>query len=77
LKTGLPEYPEVYDSDTHKDFLENGENPFSFRQIQYVGSVEESIALTREEKPHIVIAASGMCEAGRILHHLRNRVIYK
>ncbi len=68
------EHPEVYDSDTHKDFLENGENPFSFRQIQYVGSVEESIALTREEKPHIVIAASGMCEAGRILHHLRNRV---
>ncbi len=68
------EHPEVYDTDTHKDFLENGENPFSFKQINYVSSVEESMALMREEKPHIVVAASGMCEAGRILHHLRSRV---
>jgi metallo-beta-lactamase family protein len=39
-----------------------------------VGSVEESMALNREEKPHIVISASGMCEAGRILHHLRYKI---
>jgi len=36
--------------------------------------VEESMALNREEKPHIVISASGMCEAGRILHHLRYKI---
>jgi metallo-beta-lactamase family protein len=32
------------------------------------------MALMREEKPHVVIAASGMCEAGRILHHLRYKI---
>ncbi len=68
------EHPEVYDADTHATFLENGKNPFSFGQVNYVQSVEESIALTREDKPHIVISASGMCEAGRILHHLRYKI---
>jgi metallo-beta-lactamase family protein len=68
------EHPEVYDRDTHRTFLENGANPFAFKQIRFVTSVEESMALNREEKPHVVIAASGMCEAGRILHHLRFKI---
>jgi metallo-beta-lactamase family protein len=50
------------------------QNPFSFDQVHFVKSVEESMALNREEKPHIVISASGMCEAGRILHHLRFKI---
>jgi metallo-beta-lactamase family protein len=68
------EHPEVYDPETHATFLEKGKNPFSFEQIRFVGSVEESMALNRETKSHIVIAASGMCEAGRVLHHLRHKV---
>jgi metallo-beta-lactamase family protein len=36
--------------------------------------VEESMALNKEEKPHIVIAGSGMCEGGRVLHHLRYKI---
>ena len=68
------EHPEVYDRETHETFLENGSNPFSFDQIHFVSSVQESMALNREKKPHIVIAASGMCEAGRILHHLRHKI---
>lgn len=68
------EHPELYDQDTHATFLENDENPFSFDQIRFVGSVEESISLTTEKKPHIVIAASGMCESGRVLHHLRYKM---
>jgi metallo-beta-lactamase family protein len=36
--------------------------------------VQESMDLMRDKKPHIVISASGMCEAGRILHHLRNKM---
>ncbi len=68
------EHPEVYDRETHETFLKKGQNPFFFDQVNFVGSVEESMALNREEKPHIVIAASGMCEAGRILHHLRHKI---
>ncbi|MBN1931821.1 MAG: MBL fold metallo-hydrolase [Desulfobacterales bacterium] len=68
------EHPEVYDLETHETFLERGKNPFSFKQLKFTSSVEESMALMREEKPHIVIASSGMCEAGRILHHLRYKI---
>ena len=68
------EHPEVYDEQTHNAFLEQGKNPFSSDHIHFVGSVEESIALNKEQKPHIVVAASGMCEAGRILHHLRFKI---
>ena len=68
------EHPEVYDKDTHTTFLQKGKNPFSMSQLKFVGSVEESMALNRDETPHIVLSASGMCEAGRILHHLRHKV---
>ncbi len=68
------EHPEVYDHEAHETFLQSGRNPFRFDQIRFVQSVEESIALTRDDAPHIVISASGMCEAGRILHHLRYKI---
>ncbi len=68
------EHPEVYDRDAHEEFLKNGKNPFIFDQVKYVTSVEESMRLNREKKPHIVLSASGMCEAGRILHHLRHKI---
>lgn len=68
------EHPEIYDKETHEIFLERGKNPFSFKEVHFVGSVEESMALNREEKSHIVISASGMCEAGRVLHHLRWKI---
>jgi metallo-beta-lactamase family protein len=68
------EHPEVYDQETHQVFLQNGKNPFDFSQVNFTETVEDSIALTRETRPHIVISASGMCEAGRILHHLRYKI---
>jgi len=68
------EHPEVYDRDTQASFLAKGQNPFFFDQIRFVRSVEESMALNRDETPKIIIAASGMCEAGRILHHLRFKI---
>ncbi|MDR3631096.1 MAG: MBL fold metallo-hydrolase [Desulfocapsaceae bacterium] len=74
ITTVFGQHPEVYDQDTHDTFLSKGKNPFSFGQVNFIRSVEESIDLTREERPHIVISASGMCEAGRILHHLRYKI---
>jgi len=68
------EHPEAYDRDTQTTFLAKGQNPFSFDQIHFVRSVEESMTLNRDETPKIIIAASGMCEAGRILHHLRFKI---
>ena len=68
------EHPEVYDKETHETFLQQGKNPFAFQQVKFTSSVEASMALMREQSPHIVISASGMCEAGRILHHLRYKI---
>ena len=68
------EHPEAYDEETHATFLEKGRNPFFFDKIRFVRTVEESMRLTRDDSPHVVISASGMCEAGRILHHLRYKV---
>ena len=68
------EHPEVYDKETHETFLEKGKNPFSFDKIKFVQTVQESMQLTENKSSHVVISASGMCEAGRILHHLRYKV---
>jgi metallo-beta-lactamase family protein len=74
ITTVFGEHPEVYDRDTHETFLRNGENPFDFKQVHFTRSVDDSMMLMRETRPHIVISASGMCEAGRILHHLRYKI---
>ncbi len=68
------EHPENYDEETHNTFLEKGLNPFDFPQLQFVQSVEQSMLLNRDKKSHIVLAGSGMCEGGRILHHLRHKI---
>jgi metallo-beta-lactamase family protein len=68
------EHFEAYDKETHALFLEKGMNPFLFEKMHFVSSVEESMALNRQDKPQIIIAAAGMCEAGRILHHLRHKI---
>lgn len=68
------EHPELYDMETHKTFLEKGKNPFNFDGINFVQTPEESMKLTQDNTPHIVLASSGMMEAGRILHHLRYKI---
>lgn len=68
------EHPEVYDRETHRAFLEKGLNPFHFKDLHFIETVKGSMALMRARSPHIVISAAGMCEAGRILHHLRYKI---
>jgi metallo-beta-lactamase family protein len=51
-----------------------GEDPFDFDRLTYIQDVNESKALNDLHMPAVIIAASGMCEGGRILHHLRNNI---
>ena len=64
---------EVYNDETRK-MIEAGRNPLEFPGMQFVGTPEESMALNDMPGPMIIIAASGMCEGGRILHHLKHGV---
>ena len=68
------EHPETYDEETHQAFLRRGINPFDFNELKFVQTVEESMALNRDTRSHIVLAGSGMCEGGRVLHHLRHKI---
>jgi metallo-beta-lactamase family protein len=67
------EHPECFDEET-REYIQNGEDPFGFKRLQYVREASESKKLNDLHGPFVVIAASGMCEAGRILHHLRNNI---
>ena len=57
-----------------KVYLQDGGDPFGFRRLTYVREASESKKLNDLHGPIVVISASGMCEAGRILHHLRNNI---
>jgi len=67
-------HPECFDKKVYKEFLDKGNNPFGFGDLIYTRSVEESKSLNEKKGPMIIISASGMCEHGRILHHLKNNI---
>lgn len=66
-------HPECFDEETRAFLRQNGD-PFGFGNLRYISNVEESKALNGQEGPLMIIAGSGMCEGGRIVHHLRNAV---
>ncbi|PKL81555.1 MAG: MBL fold metallo-hydrolase [Ignavibacteriae bacterium HGW-Ignavibacteriae-3] len=66
-------HPECFDSET-MEFIKKNEDPFGFSKLTYITDVEESKKLNRVPGPCIIISSSGMCEAGRILHHLANNI---
>ena len=67
------DHPECFDEET-RAYLQNGEDPFGFRRLQYIRDAAESKKLNDLHGPFVVISASGMAEQGRILHHLRNNI---
>ncbi|MBQ0163319.1 MAG: MBL fold metallo-hydrolase [Treponema sp.] len=67
-------HPECYDASVTEAFLKHHKNPFGFGDLTFVTSVEESKALNEKDGPMIIISADGMCEAGRVLHHLANNI---
>ena len=66
-------HPECYDADL-LEYMLSDPNPFGFERLEYVREASRSKELNGLEAPFVVISASGMCEAGRVLHHLRNTV---
>lgn len=66
-------HPECYDREAH-DLLVEGKDPFGFKQLRYTRSTEQSKSLNFLREPAVIISASGMCEAGRILHHLKHNI---
>jgi metallo-beta-lactamase family protein len=67
-------HPECYDKETHEAFTLHSKNPFGFAALRFSRSVEESKALNLAKGPMIVISADGMCEVGRIQHHLMHAI---
>jgi metallo-beta-lactamase family protein len=66
-------HPECWDEEATA-FLDQGDDPFGFSRLKYVRDVNESKALNDLRGPCVILAASGMCEGGRVLHHLRNNI---
>ncbi len=68
-------HPDYYDRETRAFLAESGDrDPFGFYRLKYIRSVEESKSLNTAPNPMIIISASGMAEAGRVLHHLLHAV---
>jgi len=61
------------DEETRQNIRE-GRNPFEFLNLRFIRDQMESKSLNNDKRPMIIIAGSGMCESGRILHHLKNNI---
>ena len=55
-------------------YLLNGDNPIGFKNLRFTASADESKMINEDPTPKIIISASGMCEAGRIKHHLKHNL---
>jgi metallo-beta-lactamase family protein len=66
-------HPECFDDETRK-YLTSDPNPFGFHNLTYITEVEQSKQLNFDPRPSIIISASGMAEAGRIVHHIFNHI---
>ena len=60
--------------DEAKAVMESGDNPLEFPGLKFTRTAEESKALNESDIPSIIISASGMCEVGRIKHHLKHNI---
>jgi metallo-beta-lactamase family protein len=68
-------HPECYNEEMLAAMLaESDRDPLGFRHLRYIRNVEDSKRLNELKTPAVIISASGMCEAGRILHHLKHNI---
>jgi metallo-beta-lactamase family protein len=66
-------HPECFDDETLQ-LLARHDDLFGEQRIRYIDKVHDSIALNSKPEPCVIISASGMCEAGRVLHHLKHNI---
>ncbi|NCI47213.1 MBL fold metallo-hydrolase [Sediminibacterium soli] len=66
-------YPQYFNDAIHKVMLTDSD-PFDFRGLKFIQSVEESKRLNDLDQPCVIISASGMADAGRVKHHIRNNI---
>lgn len=64
---------QVFDEET-RNYILKGDHPLDFKNLRFTRSVEESVALNTDPRPKVIISSSGMCEAGRIKHHLKHNL---
>lgn len=67
----IKNHPEVYNNGV-KEVMKVDEDPFHFKGLKFIESVEESRALVDDPRPCVIISASGMADSGRVRHHIRN-----
>ena len=66
-------FPKYFNKKIQK-ILEVDDDPFDFEGLRYIKSVEESKALNEDLHPKVIISASGMADAGRVKHHIKNNI---
>ncbi|HHU90762.1 MAG TPA: MBL fold metallo-hydrolase [Clostridiaceae bacterium] len=64
---------QVFDDET-RDYILRGDHPLDFPNLVFTRTAEESVALNTNPNPKVIISSSGMCEAGRIKHHLKHNL---
>lgn len=64
---------QVFDDET-KEYIAKGDNPLDFKNLRFTRTSQESIWLNTNPEPKVIISASGMCDAGRIRHHLKHNL---
>ncbi len=70
----VEKHVECYNEDVHEYMTKGDQRPFYFKNLHYITKVEDSKAINTLEEPCIIISASGMAEAGRIKHHIKNNI---
>jgi metallo-beta-lactamase family protein len=69
----IKKYPQYFNQTIQK-VLEKDDDPFSFRGMKFIETVEESKMLNFRNGPFVIISSSGMADAGRVKHHIRNTI---
>jgi metallo-beta-lactamase family protein len=69
----MKNYQHYFNDEMH-EYMKFDSDPFEFKHLHYVTEKQDSIGINSYDKPSVIIAASGMMEGGRILHHLKNNI---